>query len=224
MKKRILVGLIAAIVTVSLTACGQTDVVGAKAKTSFQELIEADADQVTEDEMNGGWSLNAPDSSARFIWSNDYSKSPLHDIMLEMDATPFLEAGLDVTKLPDGVFYDNKLILGKKLGQDNITYSGKITPVASFNSLVDLYRSSIGYHEKLDHYGVDLGNGNKFEWAKDMSTNDKDMVFIVDPELFIKAGVQPDAVEGWLYTSVQVKDNNGKTTEVMKFLKPFNIQ
>ena len=208
---------------ITLSACAQTDVVGKTAKTSFANVLKAMPDQLEEDEMNGGWSLSAPDQSARFIWSKDYSKSPIHDVMIEFDAAPFIEAGLDVSKLEEG-FFEDKIMLGTKLGNDELKYNGEATADSSFNKIVELYRESIGYHEVLDHYGVDLGDGNKFEWAKDMNTNDKDIVFVVDPEIFIEAGVDPEKVEGWAYASVETKDDKGKTIEVKKFLKPFNVQ
>lgn len=208
---------------ISLSACKQTDVVGETAKTSFGSVLQTIPDQVTEDEMNGGWSLVAPDQSARFIWSKDTSKSPAHDVMLELDAAPFVAAGLDVSKLPDGIAIEDTLMLGTKLGKDALKYSGEATPQASFEQIVAHYRESIGYHEKLDHYGVDLGNGNKFEWAKDMNKNDKDIVFVVDPEIFIQAGVDPAKVEGWVYAQVEMKDKTGKPVKVYKFLKPFDL-
>jgi len=224
MKSKIIIVALLLVTMVSLSACGQTDVIGKVAKTSFVKVLDAIPDQVKADEMNGGWSLSAPDNTARFIWSKDFSRSPLHDVMLEFDAAPFINAGLDVNKLPEGIAFEDKIMLGTKLGNDELKYSGEATPEASFNQIVNLYRSSIGYHEKLDHYGVDLGNGNKFEWAKDMSTNDKDIVFVVDPKIFIEAGVDPNQVEGWVYASVEMKDNSGKKIEVMKFLKPFDLQ
>lgn len=224
MKNKIIIITLLLVTMVSLSACGQSDVIGKVAKTSFADVLVAIPDQVKVDEMNGGWSLSAPDNTARFIWSKDYSKSPIHDVMLEFDAAPFINAGVDVNKLPEGIAFEDKIMLGTKLGDDELTYSGEATPESSFNQIVKLYRESIGYHEVLDHYGVDLGNGNKFEWAKDMSSNDKDIVFVVDPEIFIEAGVNPDQVEGWVYASVEMKDDNGKTIEVKKFLKPFDLQ
>ena len=224
MKNKIIIVSLVLATIMSLAGCSQTDVVGQTAKTSFAQVVKAIPDQVTADEMNGGWALSAPDNSAEFIWSQDYSKSPIHDVMLEFDATPFVDAGLDVSKLPAGMSFEDKIMVGTKLGNDELKYKGEATPEASFNQIVDLYRNSIGYHEVLDHYGVDLGNGNKFEWAKDMSKNDKDIVFVVDPQVFIDAGVNPEKVEGWKYASVQIKDAKGKTVEVMKFLKPFDLQ
>lgn len=224
MKRKLLITACSLAAAISLSACQQTDVIGTVAKESFAEVLEAVPEQVAADEENGGWSLEAPDGSARFIWSRDYSKSPVHDVMIEFDAQPFIEAGLDTSKLPEGIAFDDMIMLGTKLGNDELKYSKEADPEASFNKIAELYRKSIGYHEALDHYGVDLGDGNKFEWAKDIGTNDKDIVFVVDPEIFIEAGVDPDKVEGWVYASVEMMDDKGKKVEVKKFLKPFDLQ
>jgi hypothetical protein len=179
--------------------------------------------KIAADEMNVGWSLPSPDGGARFIWSEDYSRSPLHDVMLEIEAQPFIDAGLDTNKLPEDIaFYEGKLMVGTKLGNNKLKYSGNATPFASYEQIVNLYRQSIGYHAALDHYGVSIGDGNLFEWAKDMNTNDKDIVFVLNPEPFIRAGVNPELVNGWAFAKVPV-DVNGKPVQVDKFLKPFNL-
>jgi hypothetical protein len=85
-----------------------------------------------------------------------------------------------------------------------------------------LERKNIGYHAQMDHYNLDL-NGAIFEWAKDLSTNDKDIVFVLNPEPLIAAGVRPEKVEGWIYAQVPVMVD-GKETQVYKFLKPFNLK
>jgi copper chaperone CopZ len=84
--------------------------------------------------------------------------------------------------------------------------------------------TGIGYHGALDHYGVSLGDGNLFEWAKDMSANDKDIVFVLNPAPFIAAGVDPNKVDGWAFAKVTVDDENDKPIEVDKLLKPFNLK
>lgn len=52
---------------------------------------------------------------------------------------------------------------------------------------------------------------------------DKDIVFVLNPEPLISAGADPEKVEGWVYTQVEVEEN-GKTEQVWKFLKPFNLK
>ncbi|MEA5083482.1 MAG: hypothetical protein VB018_04915 [Lachnospiraceae bacterium] len=226
--KKINIILAGAVTTLSLAACTsvskQLDVVGKESVTSFSAVLQTMGDKVTPDEINGGWSLPAPDDTARFFWSKDYSSSPLHDVMLEFDAQPFLDAGLDTSKLPENItFYDDMLMVGTKLGEDKLEYSSEATALASYEQIVNLYRDTIGYHTALDHYGVNLGDGNMFEWAKDMSTNDKDIVFVLNPQPFIDAGVDPTAVEGWVFAKVPV-EMSGKSSEVDKLLKPFNLQ
>jgi hypothetical protein len=213
-------------VLLALTAvsCGQLDVVGKESVKSFDKVLQLTPQAVTPDEMNGGWSLAAPDSGARFIWSKNYAESPLHDVMLEFDAAPFIAAGLNPERLPENfAFYEGKLMVGTKLGQETLKYTGEATPLASYEQIVKLKRSAIGYHGALDHYGVNLGDGNLFEWAKDMGTNDKDIVFVLNPEPFINAGVDPSGIDGWVFAKVTVDDANGKPVEVDKILKPFNL-
>jgi len=207
-----------------VVSCGKLDVVGNDSIRSFNELLQNTTQLLSEDTMNGGWSLSAPDNTARFIWSRNFAESPLHDVMLEFDASPFIATGLDPSRLPDHfAFYENMLMVGTKLGNEELKYSGEITPLASYEQIVKLKRSAIGYHGAADHYGVNMGNGNLFEWAKNLSTNDKDLVFVLEPEPFIKAGVNPNSIEGWLYAQVTVDDENGKPIQVYKFLKPFNL-
>lgn len=224
----LVVAIIAAVVQ---TAGGNLDVVGKQSITSFETILNTIPDNVKADEINGGWSLNAPDGSVRFIWARDYSQSPLHDVMLELDAAPFVSAGLDTDKLPDNyAAYDGMLMVGTKLGMEKPVYEREATPLAAYEQIVNKHRSFINYHMDMDHYGVKLGGDNMFEWAKNMETNtvknqnqDKDIVFALNPEPLIAAGVDPEKVEGWVYAPVSVMEG-AKTIEVYKFLKPFNLK
>lgn len=225
---------------VALSACSaglnSLDVVGKQSVASFEEVLKTIPDKVAADETNVGWALLAPDNSVRFIWSEDYSKSPMHDVMLELDAQPFLSAGLDPEKLPDNyTLYESDqggklLMVGRKLGNDQLSYGGSPTALAAYEQLTNKYRDAINYHTSLDHYGVKLGDGNMFEWARDMSTNtydksnqDKDIVFVLSPEPLVAAGVDPENVDGWKYAQVETEEN-GKKTQVWKLLKPFDLK
>lgn len=224
MKKKLIMITLCLLLIFSLAACADTDVVGTESVNSFEKVLGAMGNNVAEDEMNGGWALTSPDGSERFIWSKDFSSGQPHDLMLEFEAQPFIDAGLDVTKLPAGILIEDKIMVGSNLGDEELTYDGDATPLASYEKIVELYRERVKYHTDLDHYGVNAGEGNMFEWAKDMGTNDKDIVFVVDPKMFIDAGVDPTKVEGWIFAKVKVDDEDGKPIEVDKFLKPFSIQ
>lgn len=205
-----------------LAGCASLDVVGQYAVTSFGAVLQA-AD-IRADDQSGGWSLSAPDQSARFFWSRDPGRSDPYDLLLAVDAQPFLAAGLDPTRLPSGLYKDGQLLIGRDLGSQAYPAEARKTSLDSFAELVREQRPLIGYHETLDHYGVDLGNGNKFEWAKDMARNDKDIVFVLDPAPLLAAGVDPAKVSGWVFAKVAMKDSRGQPIEADKFLKPFNLQ
>ncbi|MDR0639862.1 MAG: hypothetical protein LBG27_13360 [Spirochaetaceae bacterium] len=217
------VGLVA-LLMLTAGSCEKLDVVGTDSEKSFDKVLRQIPQAVNADEMNGGWSLAAPDNTARFIWSRNYAESPLHDVMLEFDAAPFIAAGLDPKRLPDNfAFYEGMIMVGTKLGGETLKYQGEATPLASYEQIVKLKRPAIGYHGAMDHYGVNVGDGDLFEWAKDMATNDKDIVFVLNPDPFIAAGVDPARIEGWAFAEVTVDDANGKPVQADKFLKPFDL-
>lgn len=224
MKKKIVTASLAIIVAFGLVACQSTDVVGKVSVTSFEAVVNKLGDKVAFDQQNNAWALTSP-TGERFLLGKDFSGSL--DTRHEFDAQPFLNAGLDPAKLPADIYaYDqgaNKITVNGELGSDKFNYSGEPKVLDTFKELLRTHRSSIGYHEKLDHYGIAMGNGNMLEWAKDMSKNDKDLVFVLNPEPFIQAGVDPTKVEGWVFAKVEVKDDNGKPIQVDKFLKPFNL-
>lgn len=224
MKKKLIIITLTIAALFSLSACAGTDVVGEQSVKSFEEVLAAMPDNVSEDEMNNGWAITSPDGNEKFIWSKDFSASAPHDVMLEFDVKPFVEAGLDVNKLPAGMIIGDKIMVGTTLGDEELSYDRDATPLDSYKKIVELKREQIKYHAALDHYGITLGDGNMFEWAKDMTTNDKDIVFVLNPQLFIDAGVDPAGVEGWVFAKVSVMDEDGKPVEVDKFLKPFDIK
>jgi hypothetical protein len=224
MKMKSAKAMIVFLAVFAVASCVKLDVVGKKSIESFAAVLGKIPQEIVFDEMNGGWALTAPDSSAQFIWSRNYRESPMHDVMVIFEAQPFIDAGLDPEKLPPEIaFFDEKIMVGTKLGQEDLKYSGPVTPIASYEQIVSLKRDKINYHGALDHYGVNLGDGNLFEWARDMETNDKDIVFVLNPEPFIAAGVDPNGIEGWVFAKVPVDDENGKPVQVDKLLKPFNL-
>jgi hypothetical protein len=181
------------------------DVVRKNAQTTFQTLMETWPPQATET----AWSIIAPDGAAKFEWSAT-------TVALKVDITPFVAAGLDASQLPN---VEN----GELVWRRNFANNAQLTtPQNDSAQMMIQARDAIGYHAALGHFGVTIGEGNLFEWAQDMRGNDKDLVFVLNPEPLLIAGVNPDAVDGWSLALVPV-DENGKTIEVTKFLKPFNL-
>ena len=227
---------IAAILALSITGCGATDVVAKVANTSFAAIITASGDRVAWYEEDFAWGLSSSDGD-QVLFSSDFARNASSGGMADMDkpdvefvfdAAPFIAAGLDIARLPliEGIKYaieDGTFMYHFELGSDKFGPDAKSSLEATFSEIVQLQRDRIGYHEKLDHYGIKLGNGNMFEWAKDMAKNDKDIVFVLNPEPFIAAGVDPSKIKGWLLAKVETKNDAGKTIFEDKLLRPFNL-
>jgi hypothetical protein len=219
--------------SLAFSGCGATDVVGRVANTSFRAVVEASGGRVAPSEEGAAWALASPEGD-RLLVSSDFSKSSpatgsaTSDIGFEFDAGPFLTAGFDIDKLPpvEGIRYElqgGKLTLHFELGGEAFVPEAKKSMEAAFAEIVRTQRTRIGYHEQLDHYGIKLGDGNMFEWAKDLQKNDKDIVWVLNPGPFIAAGADPSKIQGWVFAKVEMKDDAGKTILVDKLLKPFDL-
>lgn len=205
-----------------LTACQKLDVVGNGSIKTLEQVFNKIPNNVTESTELNAWILTAPDSSASFIWSKDAATNTGYDAMLKLDAKPFLDAGLNANALPEGAIQDGVITVGTEFKKTEKS-TADTTPLISYEEIVKNERERIGYHAALGHFGISLDHGNMFEWAKNLNTNDKDIVFVLNPEMFIRAGVNPEKVKGWVYAKIVTMDSNGKKKEVYKFLKPFDL-
>jgi len=217
-----------AIAVVSIIGCSATDVVAKYANTSFSALVAASGDRVSWSAGDYAWRLASPEGD-RFSLSTDFARNGSPDAELSFDASPFVAAGLDGSRLApaDGVAYslaDGRLAIGFELGGEDPAPGAADSIGATFAGLVKTQRARIGYHEALDHYGIKLGDGNMIEWAKDLSSNDKDLVFVLNPAPLIAAGVDPAKVVGWAFAKVEMKDGAGKTISVDKLLRPYDLR
>ena len=227
MKNRIAVIISASIVIFglliyTLATTDPTDVIGNRSKTSFNAVLSAMPGYVGKDGASGGWAITSP-LGERFIWGRNTDPGKSYDLTLEFDMKPFLDAGLDPEKLPEGMVKGDKIVIVSELDGDRPADPDETSPQELFSEILRSKRAYISYHTALDHFGIKIGDGNVFEWAKDMGTNDKDIVFVLDPAVFIEAGADPEKVEGWLYAKVKTMDGSGRPIEIYKFLKPYNI-
>jgi hypothetical protein len=200
------------------------DIIGNGSFDSFKKTISLLPK--TPSTKNGDWIIESPYNKTKFVF-NKTNNEDKYNLYLEFDIAPFIQAGLNPDKLPKEIIATkNTIIIGREFKAEKLdailTEAGN-TLTHLYQKILNSNRSAIGYHSALDHYGIDLGNGNMFEWAKDAKTNDKDIVFVLNPQPFIEAGINPEKIEGWLYAKVPVMDAKGKKTEVFKILKPFNL-
>ena len=226
------VAVIATALSIGVVSCSATDVVAKVADTSFKAVVDASGNRVAWSSVDEAWSLLSP-SGDKVSFSTDFARtkadSGLGDLEFSFDAAPFIAAGLQIENLPkaEGLRYelkDDRFLIQFELGSQAFEPGSQKSFEATFTQVVKTQRDRIGYHAALDHYGIELGNGNMFEWAKDLAKNDKDIVWVLNPEPFITAGVDPARLEGWAFAQVETMDEAGKTVFVDKLLKPFNIK
>lgn len=210
--------LVAALAAAALAACGGMDLVAVKAVETFTTLtVEAPlADQGT------AWVQTGPGGET-FAITKDFSGPG--DYILAVDAGPFIAAGLDPSRLPAGYAVDpadGRLVLSFDAGAAPIG-DGK-TPADVLRGILAAYRPTVGYHEELDHYGILIGPGVMVEWARDLAANDKDLVYVLNPEPLVAAGVDPARISGWVFGQVTVKEPDGTRVKKDKFLRPYNLR
>lgn len=222
----IIVGVAAALAVAVLgvlTGTGALDIIGARSASAFANALDAMPGAVKEEPGRGGWSVSAPDGSVKFIWGRGSGGEGTFVLAFELDASPFLEAGVEAERLPSGMLSDGLITLGRVVALEAGKGGTETGPAALYRSILASDRASVSYHADMDHFGMSLGNGNVFEWAKDLVANDKDIVFVLDPGPFISAGVDVSRVQGWTFAKVKVEDRQGRMIEVDKLLKPFSI-
>lgn len=216
MKKFIKIAVLTLVPVLILAGCAGTDVVLKYAPESFAKIIEKHPELVTDNTEVDHYYYLTVDGETTLKISHDNDLTGSDDLVLATPLKPFTDAGLDITKLGSGYKADSDTFYvtidnGKGTGmQKSVTES-------LFES-VTADRTHLSYHQKLDHYGVTLGGG-KFEWAKDETTNDKDIVFVIKAQPLRDLDVDVAAIEGWTFATVQ--DADGTNVDVL--LKPYDL-
>ena len=163
------------------------------------------------------FTLVAPDQSVSLAINQSFASE--NDVVMSVDAAPFVAAGLDVSKLPEGLYVDGRLNYVTSI-EGTTTYTNV---TEAFADILSIQADLVGYHAALDHYGLSLQDGNVFEWAADVNTNDKDIVFVLNPQTLIDAGTNVEAVEAWIFAEVEIMQADGTMKMVPKLLKPFDL-
>ena len=216
MKKIISITAIFALVAAILAGCASTDVVLKYSPDSLKSITDKYQNLVTDNTLADHYYYLTVDGETTLKISHDYDLTGKDDIMFETPLQPFVDAGLDVTKLGDGYkVTDDMLYLTDDYGKGT---GMKDTVTDSLFESVRYDRNNLSYHQKLDHYGIKLTAG-KFEWAKDFTTNDKDIVFVIKAQPLKDLGVDVNNISGWAFATVQ--DVDGSNVDVL--LKAYNL-
>jgi hypothetical protein len=215
--KKNLFGVAALALTLLLLAgCTGLDVILRDSPKSLDAIVSAKPALVSAPTDDSPYFALSADGVTTLLVSKDFSLST-EDVLFETPLKPFVDAGLDVSKLPAGYRADAEhLFLTADFGSGKGA-KGSITESLLESAAFD--RSVLGYHAALDHYGIALPGG-KFEWAKDYRTNDKDIVFVLAAKPLADLGVDVQKIDGWVFKTMQ--DDAGKDFDVL--LKPYSVE
>lgn len=216
MKKILPLALALVLIAALLAGCAATDVILKYSPASLDTIVEKFPTIVTDSTQIDHYFTLSADGETLLKISNNYSLTD-EDIAIQTPLKPFLDAGLDPAKLGAGYRTDDTSLylvadFGAGTGMQN-------TITSSLFESVKADRSVLTYHADLDHYGIKLPAG-KFEWAKDESTNDKDIVFVIAAQPLADLGVDVKNVAGWVFKTM--KDDAGRDFDVL--LKPFSLE
>lgn len=202
------------------------DVVAVHAVQSFDALLRAPGVTVARRDAAGAWVLTSPGVETLTFGGDNAAGS--NELVVTLDARPFLAAGLDPSLLPAGAQLDGdgahaSLVMRYEVGTGTFSDAADSQPVQALQDLVRNHRTMLGYHAALGHFGLALGGGNMVEWAQDQHANDKDLVFVLNPQPFADAGVDVANVQGWVLADVSMMDAQGRKSTERKLLKFYNL-
>jgi hypothetical protein len=217
MKKAFIILLTLATAGVFLVGCAATDVVLKYSPGALDAITAAYPSLVTDNTLTDHYFYVTVDDETTLKVSHDYSLTGEEDIVIQTPLQPFLDAGLDVSKLGEGYRADDTTFYLTAAYGDGT--GRKDTLTESVFEGVTYSRETLTYHQALDHYGVKLPGG-KIEWAKDYKTNDKDIVFVIAAKPLADIGVDVQNIDGWVFKTMQDEDGN----DIDVLLKPYDLQ
>jgi len=202
------------------------DVIAVYAVQSYDALLHAPGVLVARNDAAGAWVLTSPGIETFTFGGNNAAGS--NELVVSFDARPFLAAGLDASLLPEGAQVEGegasaRIVMRYDEGTGSFSDGAESQPLQALQDLVRNHRMMLGYHVALGHFGLMLSGGNMVEWAKDQQANDKDLVFVLNPQSFADAGVDVANVQGWVLADVPVMDAQGRKSTARKLLRFYNL-
>jgi hypothetical protein len=141
---------------------------------------------------------------------------------LKFYSSPFLSAGFAPDKFEGDIIQQGDYFIIPSSGTEIALESG-YSIFDIFENLLRSNRDSLEYHMDHDVFEFHLGGGHSFRWAKEWQTNTSGMVFVLNPEPFINAGLSPQALEGWALVNVTLQHGRGQTVSRLLKNHPFTL-
>lgn len=230
--KSILAVAMSSVLVLSLTACGTKEVeenITDKGISAFNEIVKTYPDKKGFHDALQHWGFEM-NPGEKLEWSNDMSANKA-DFAMVILAEPLISAGLDVEKLDKNVWLFEeagkdtmgmeqpaRLILPYDISDTKMTTNSSSD---AMKALLDADADNLKYHEDKQHYVLNLGNTNEAIWTEQLGLNDSDMVFVLDAEPLITAGLDINKLEGsgWLFKEASDID---KTPD--QIIKTFDLK
>lgn len=225
--KRVLTVALSTVLVLSLAACGNKDVeetVTDKGVNAFNEIVKTYPDKKGFHDALQHWGFEM-ESGEKLEWSKDMSANKA-DFAMVVKAEPLINAGLDVGKLDKNVWIFEEA--GKNtMGMEQpavliLPYDISDTKLASKNSndsmkaLLEADSDNLIYHEDKQHYVLNLGGTNEAIWTEELGLNDSDMIFVLDAEPLIAAGLDIDKLEGSGWTFKKASEADKTPDQIIK--------
>ena len=218
MKKVLFIVLAMSLILVS---CDRLDVIKNHSLKSFTDISVSMPESVFFDPENSCWVVSAPDKSARFMLQQQERSIAL---VLEFAAEDFLGAGLSVDNLPREVTYHpqrHTLSIYENISAvDDLPTEAGI--LAVIESVINADRRRFGYHSFGDHYGIEIGAGNFFMWARDRESNQNTVAFMLSAGMFSESAVKLENIKGWRVATIDAHEGK-KTVQAKRLVKSYKI-
>jgi len=198
---------------------------------AFKKILQDNPKLVGFHDELSHWGLTFS-TGDMFEWTKDTGINKA-DMALVLVADPLVKAGLDIKKLDDKWIYKpaeemmgkklpNRLIKPFNLDDQSAGPQDKDSAPAAFQRIADRFPANFGYHDELSHYGFKLGDGDKFEWTKDVHINDADVAFVLLADPLIQAGLDIKKLDqSWIFKPAAEDPMMGKTPNLL--VKPIKL-
>lgn len=213
--------------SVTMTACSNRltgSEQGDEGYKAFSTILKENKDKVGFHAELSHWGYTLP-TGEKFEWTKDTSAN-VADMALVMLADPFINAGLDVKKLDnkewlynpaaveEGKEMPNRLIKPYNVSDKKQQSSGSED---AMRRIIRTNPDLLKYSSETKKYRISLGDGFEAQWTEKPGITDSDMVFVLNAEPLVKAGLDTKKLDGsgWVFKT----GNNDTPDQLVKTFK-----